>query len=571
MNVNRQVYRPAYDHFNSFLSRLAFPWACLPNDDRSPTAFTQPAVWLDQETLPPNPPVHLTGFSSMPPRHPKPSSPKATGKCRTLSYTPVSDACSQPFTFVDTELSAGIQRHSLVGLLVTAISRQRRSDGEPLGNVLCALLVWPLLKVKSLHCFCAELCQFLAGGVSVLYDFQGREDINWRGLDSELSRRIYQANEMGSRSDSAFVVDDSSQARAGRKVEGTSCYFDHTEGRHRKGHQMLQLGLASPKGFLPIEAQLIMGEKCAIDKPKDKPFKDQRSSAARDMRRAREETKHELFREMLSRALRAGFKAQYALGDAWFGCKENVACCLDNELTAIFQMKRGNLAYQHHGHSYTASQLYAKVQRQMRPKNRQARYKTVSLVVSLNVETDDRQPARWVEVRLVFSAPVRANHAKTWVVFLCTDLTLSDAKILEVYALRWSIEVYFKEIKQNLGFLKEQSGRYQVAYASVHLAALRYLLLFEAMLRSGHLTYGEVRDRESGRLQVLTYAVLLWQLFSALIEGALDGLVKILGRKVVKKVLTAINQTVEEFLNDALHMSPNQVSVQMKAEELGYV
>jgi hypothetical protein len=36
---------------------------------------------------------------------------------------------------------------------------------------------------------------------------------------------------MGCRSDSAFVVDDSSKARAGRKVEGTSCYFDHTEGR----------------------------------------------------------------------------------------------------------------------------------------------------------------------------------------------------------------------------------------------------------------------------------------------------------------------------------------------------
>jgi hypothetical protein len=490
---------------------------------------------------------------------------------RSLSYTPVSDACSQPFTFVDTELSEGIQRHSLVGRLSAAISRQRRSDGEPLGNVLCALLVWPLLKVKSLHCFCAELCQFLAGEVSVLYDFLGREDINWRGLDSELSRRVYQANEMGSRSDSAFVVDDSSKARAGRKVEGTSCYFDHTEGRHRIGHQMLQLGLASPKGFLPIEAQLIMGEKGAINKPKDKPFKDQRSSAARDMRRAQEQSKHQVLRDMIPRALRAGFKARYVLADAWFGCKENVACCLSNELTAIFQMKRGNLAYQHQGHSYTASQLYAKVQRQMRPKNRRARYKTASLLVSLNLETDDRQPARWVEVRLVFSAPVRASHAQTWVVFLCTDVTLSDVKILEVYALRWSIEVYFKEIKQNLGFLKEQSGRYQVAYASVHLAALRYLLLFEAMLRSGQLSYGEIRDRESGRLQTLTYAVLLWQLFRALIEGALDSLIKDLGRKIVKKVLNAIDQTVEAFLTDALHMSPHHVSVQLKAEELGYL
>ena len=94
---------------------------------------------------------------------------------RPRSYTPLSDALNQPFTFVDTELSEGIQRHSLVARLTKAISRQRRSDGEPLTNLLCALLVWPLLKVDSLHCFCAELCQILAGHVSVLYDFLGRE------------------------------------------------------------------------------------------------------------------------------------------------------------------------------------------------------------------------------------------------------------------------------------------------------------------------------------------------------------------------------------------------------------
>jgi hypothetical protein len=187
----------------------------------------------------------------------------------------------------------------------------------------------------------------------------------------------------------------------------------------------------------------------------------------------------------------------------------------------------------------------------MRPLNRHARYKTAGLIVSINLETKDRQPARWVKVRLVFSAPVRAYHQDPWVIFLCTDVTLSDAKILEVYALRWSIEVYFKEIKQNLGFLKEQSGRYQLAYASVHLAALRYLLLFEAMLRSGQLSYGEIRDRETGRLQIPTYAALLWQLFRALIEGALDGFVRDLGRQVVRKILAAIDQTVEQFLTQA--------------------
>ncbi|MGH8337207.1 MAG: transposase [Gammaproteobacteria bacterium] len=478
---------------------------------------------------------------------------------------------SQPLTFSDTELAEGIKRHSLAGLLGAAISRQRRSDGEPLLNVLCALLVWPLLKVKSLHCFCAELCQILAGHVSVLYDFLGREDINWRGLVVELAHRVYQANDLGPPSQRAFVVDDTSQARAGRKVEGTSCYFDHTEGRTRKGHQVLHLGLAAEKGFLPLEAQMVMGEKCRVEKPEDKPFKDQRSAAARDMRRAGEQTKHSLFREMLARAIRAGFRAAFALGDAWFGCKENIACCLENKLTAIFQMKRGLLAYRYRGGDYTAGQLYERVRRRMRPANRRARFKTASLVAGLNLQTEPRQPARWVQVRLVFSALVRATSANTWVVFLCTDVSLSDGKILEVYALRWSIEIYFKEIKQNLGFLKEQSGRYQVAYASVHLAALRYLLLFEAMLRQGRLTYGEIRDRQSGMLQTLTYAALLWQLFRALIEGAMEGLVEDLGRRLVKKILAAIDQSVEGFLEEALQLGAQQVATQLKAEKLGYL
>jgi hypothetical protein len=289
------------------------------------------------------------------------------------------------------------------------------------------------------------------------------------------------------------------------------------------------------------------------------------------MRRAREQSKHQLFRAMLQRALRAGFSAAYVLADAWFGCKENIACCLENQLTGIFQMKRGLLTYRYRGQAYSVYQLYGLVQRRMRPANRRARFKTASLIVSLSLETASRPPTRWVEVRLVFSAPVRAQSTNTWVVFLCTNAQLSEAKILEVYSLRWSIEVYFKEIKQNLGFLKEQSGRYQLAYASVHLSALRYLLLFEAMLRGGQLSYGEIRDRESGRLQTLTYAALLWQLFRALIEGALEGLVRDLGRKVVKKVLAAIDQTVEGVLSEALQISPQQISVQLKAEELGYL
>lgn len=487
------------------------------------------------------------------------------------SYTPLSDALSQPNTFADTELSEGIRRHGLLSLLGQALGRQRRSNAQPLAHLLCALLVWPLLKVTSLHCFCAELGQILVGKVSVLYDFLGREDINWRGLSSALARRVNQANEIGPSPLRAWVVDDSNKARSGKKVQGTSCHYDHTNAKTLKGHQLLQLGLAGEKGFLPVESQIVMGEKAAVDKPADKPFKDQRSSSARDLKRAREMTKQQLFREMLQRALRAGFRAAYVLGDAWFGCKENILVCLENQLTGIFQMKRGKLHYKYQGKHCTAKELYLKVQRRMRPKNKQARYKTAALEVKINLQTSPDKPAHWAKVQLLFSAPVRNDNSESWVLFVCTDLKMKPDQILKVYALRWSIEVYFKEIKQSLGFLKEQSGRYEVAYASVHLAAIRYLLLFEAMLRNGALSYGEIRDRQTGQLQILTYAGLLWQLFRALIEGALESLVGELGRRVVAKVARAINQTVDTFLNDALQMNPKQVAAQLKAEELGYL
>ena len=499
------------------------------------------------------------------------SSPKAKAPSAPRSYTPIADALQKPGCFADTELAHGISDHGLAGLLTQATHRKRRSDGVPIASVLCALLIWPLFGNKSIHCLCTQLGQIMKGNLSVLYDFLGREDVNWRSMSAQTALQVYQNNDLGPCSQRAFVVDDTTQRRAGRKVQGTASHFDHTEGKIVHGHQILQLGLAGTRGFIPVEAQIVMSDVNPVDKPDDKPFKDQRSSAAQDMRRAWSSTKHKTFREMVKRAIRLGLRAAFLLADAWFGCKDNIALALELQLTGIFQMKRGNLGYRYQGRTCTAVELYLKVQRRMRPANRKARFKTASLIVGINLQTQSDQPDRWVQVRLVFSAPVKASDADTWVVFLCTDTGLSDADILKAYSLRWSIEVYFKEIKQHLGFLKEQSGRYEVAYASVNLAAIRYLLLFEATLRNGTLSYGEMRDRQSGRILVLTYATLLWELFRALIDGALDILVQQLGKRTIEIVRAAINDTVDEFLSTALQMKPDQIRTQLKAQELGYL
>jgi hypothetical protein len=206
----------------------------------------------------------------------------------------------------------------------------------------------------------------------------------------------------------------------------------------------------------------------------------------------------------------------------------------------------------------------------MKKAGKKARYKTHRIKAWINLETNPNKEERLEEVVLVLSCPVKGDDSDgNWVIFLCTDLEAPAEKVLRIYALRWSIEVYFKEVKQSFGFLKEQSGRYQFSYASVHLAAMRYTLIFEAMLNSGGLSYGEVRDRQSGKITILCYAGLMWQLFRGLIEGALDQLTEILGEDVIDTVMQAIDGSVDAFLNRALQMEPEIIQSTLQAEAVG--
>jgi hypothetical protein len=492
------------------------------------------------------------------------------------SYTPISDALSQPNTLADNEFSDGLVRFDLAGALARFMGRRRRSDGVQLPQILMTLLVWPVLKLSSIHCFCSELCQYLkrndqrpARPEDTIYDFWAQEVINWRGWAREASRRIAAEVELGSVAKRAFVTDDSLRKRRGKKVEGTSRHYDHTSGTTVAGHQLLELGMAGEHGFLPVDRQLYMSECAPVDKPTGKRgFKDKRAAAARDMARARDEEKPAMLARMLKDALKAGFKAAWLIGDAWFGSKANIQLALDHGLHALFQMKRGNLQYRVGENLYTASELYAKNARMMRCANSKSRFKTVRIEVDINLETRPNSEPFWQPVVLILSAPKDEGHG-SWVIFLSTNTSASVEQLLEIYALRWSIEVYFKELKQSFGLLSEQSGKYQVAYASVHLAAVRYMIIFEAMLRNGSLSFGQVRDLQSGKLQILSFASLLWQLFRSIISGVLDQFETVVGKRRVQELVTAIDGAVEDFLSEAMQITPSHVKALAQAEASG--
>jgi hypothetical protein len=127
------------------------------------------------------------------------------------------------------------------------------------------------------------------------------------------------------------------------------------------------------------------------------------------------------------------------------------------------------------------------------------------------------------------------------------------SKMLEIYALRWGIEVYFKEAKQHLGFLKEQTATFASHTASIHLCAIRYLILVHNKLEYQHAHIGGIRSNIQDQLDSLSFAARLWQIFRAIISGALSDLQEVLGCSA-GAVMQTIDERVNEFFTRSLQL-----------------
>jgi len=481
-----------------------------------------------------------------------------------MPISPISDILINENKYIDNEMEAAMKKCTLISRLKKAGLNKR--SGDPISRIVYCLLIWPFLKKTSISAFCGSFIDaYLVGAKGVLYDFLKREDINWRKHSGNSSIEVYKRHDLGVGPETAFVTDDTLSARRGSKVEGVSSHFDHTSRRKIMGHQSVQLCHCSPKGTLPIDQHLYISD--VKQHPLGKEFKDKRQTVSQDYTQANLKDKNELFRAMLVKATRLGFKAKHVLADSWYGNKKNISLVLQLGMTAVFMMKRGKLKYRFQGNLYTAKMLYQLVRRNLQSHNK-SRFLTTVLKVEINLETNEKKMPIWQEVSLLFSKEKNSKE-DLWVLILCTNLQYSAENILKTYAMRWGIEVYFKEIKQNMGFLSEQSTKYTVHYASIHLSAIRYTLLFNLMLDNGELNFANCRRRICDSLQSVTFATILWELFKSMINGVLDTFFEEIGNELVERIKATVNSTIEKLLSKALQIDEDSIQANIRAEQLG--
>jgi len=78
------------------------------------------------------------------------------------------------------------------------------------------------------------------------------------------------------------------------------------------------------------------------------------------------------------------------------------------------------------------------------------------------------------QVKLFFC---RFPYQKKWRLFLSTDVTLNLLSMMEIYSIRWTIEVFFKETKQHLKLGTCQSRDFDAQIAHITTCYLLYILL----------------------------------------------------------------------------------------------
>ena len=438
--------------------------------------------------------------------------------------------------------------------MLTSCGFSKRT-GVAATDVVYLLMLWVWLKADTISMFVRESLQsFSSAKKDVLYDLLNREDLNWRKLQLCTAKKLIKQE--GKSKIRAFVVDDSVKVRRGKKMPGVSSHFDHLTGRCVMGQQVLTLGYASDSQFVPLDNELFISQTKV--QPLSSKFKDERSIAAKRYKQSMVQTKPAMVTDMVKRALGEGIEADYFLADSWFATKPVINMTSEHDLTAILRMKKSKMKYRLADKSEChAAEIFKTQVKGQWQKLAGLPYQTKSLVVELNLAMTAKEQPQYVKVKLVFCRGVNPEKQKAgkhdWALFLSTDTSLSDEKILEIYALRWGIEVYFKEAKQHLGFLSEQSRHYSAYIASIHLTGLRYCLLLHAKQNDEIDKVSGSRSLFSDSLRNLDFACKLWGLFKALISDAISSITS-LSASEGELILDKINEEVTSFFNQVMQM-----------------
>lgn len=375
---------------------------------------------------------------------------------------------------------------------------------------LLALLLLPFFGCSDVsHLPGSALSALSRVGYNMLYRMERDPNIDWRKCMARLSKRVEKyLSARCAESDTGIrclVADDTDIAKSGMKIEKIGRIFSHTQHRHIIGFKGLLLGITDGKTFRPLDSSL-HGEAGRDGtqglSAKQRKARKQTALADGTPAKARHDeylrSKIAVLIEMVRRARRNGTEFEYLLVDSWFMCRElaQAVLRLSGGSHVLGMLKNNVNIFAVGGERLRSGQMVSRFRHQSR---RCRKYRCEYIVVDTALGD--------IPVRLFLC---RRSKSDGWKTILTTDTSLSFVRAYEIYAMRWSIEVCFKECKQYLRLEGNQAQHFNSQTASVSVCLMQYTLLNVVKRMTSYETLGGLfRDTKADVVEITLYERIL--------------------------------------------------------------
>lgn len=350
-------------------------------------------------------------------------------------------------------------------------------------QVFQILVLFPFFAIKGYsHYAGSALSRMFGGKKDMLYSYLSQDNINWRKVIYRITNRLVKQvvirdDHKKSRLPKVLIADDTDLPKTGMHMESIGRIFSHVHQKCILGYKALMLCWSDGRTQFMLDSSL-HGEMGKIE-GKEQGLTSAQRNARYERQRDKDshisKRKNEYFMgkggkllEMVKDAIQNKIPFDYLLVDSWFTCTELVdfVCRCHKKFHFLGMARMGNTMYATKGWGKLSAKAILTRLKSAKEVKHSRRYRCHY------AETEVLLGKR--AVKLFFC---KRGKKETWKLLLTTDLSLDFMRAYEIYAMRWSIEVFFSDSKRILGLADCSSRDFSAHIAHVSLVMIRYNML----------------------------------------------------------------------------------------------
>jgi len=386
-----------------------------------------------------------------------------------------------------------------------------KAKGFSVSELLNVLICLPFVNKANIYSLLRSgMADISKAQKDAYYDLKNNVSVDWRLFLKKFTIKfntiIKEKTSDNTERVKCLILDDSDIEKSGKKIEKVGRIWNHVRQMSIFGFKLLLLGYYDSKSFIPVDFS-VHREK---GKNKKLPFGLKKTQLRKQFSKKRSVESPAYYREkecdqsklkigikMIRKAVKH-LQVDYLLMDSWFTCHEMIKTALSCKTHLVGMMKMGNALYRVDQKELNAKQILAG-----KPKVRRCRkHKLHYISQQVNYKGTDLQ--------LFFCKQGKNGN---WHLIITTDQKLSFLKALEVYQIRWTIEVFFKECKQYLNLAGCQSNDFDGQIAHFTICMVQYTLLALKKRVEDYETHGLLYDHLVENIFETTLWQRIWHLF----------------------------------------------------------